>query len=147
MKTLLIVFIVLLFLLTLLSSFGGSIRPKEPFYDDVPAYEPERFELPNPEHYETFNTNENGYNPANEYFYENATGATPSTSPSPSPSPSSEAEKKEDGGVLSTEIGSPTSKVSTPAPEGFMELIKSYEKFEVPEPFMNEDHASTGAPF
>lgn len=45
MKTLLIFFIVLLFLLTLLSSFGGSIRPKEPFYDDVPAYTPSGFDV------------------------------------------------------------------------------------------------------
>lgn len=36
MKTLLISFAVLLFLLTLLSSFGGSIRT-EPFYDATPA--------------------------------------------------------------------------------------------------------------
>lgn len=40
MKNLLIIFIVLLFLLTLLSSFGGSIRHKEPFYDDSPAFVP-----------------------------------------------------------------------------------------------------------
>lgn len=39
MKTLLISFAVLLFLLTLLSSFGGSIR-SEPFYDANPAIEP-----------------------------------------------------------------------------------------------------------
>ena len=36
MKNLLLVFVVLLFLLTLLSSFGGAIRT-EPFYDSVPA--------------------------------------------------------------------------------------------------------------
>jgi hypothetical protein len=35
MKNLLLVFVVLLFLLTLLSSFGGSIRT-EPFYDGTP---------------------------------------------------------------------------------------------------------------
>lgn len=35
MKTLLIVFAVLLLLLTLLSTFGGSIRPSEPFFQDA----------------------------------------------------------------------------------------------------------------
>jgi hypothetical protein len=37
MKNILIVFAVLLFLLTLLSSFGGSIRPSEPFYEEASA--------------------------------------------------------------------------------------------------------------
>jgi len=41
MKTLLLVFVVLLFLLTLLSSFGGSIRTNEPFYDANPALKEE----------------------------------------------------------------------------------------------------------
>lgn len=36
MKTIFVVFAILLFLLTLLSSFGGSIR-KEPYYDSNPA--------------------------------------------------------------------------------------------------------------
>lgn len=35
MKTTLIIFAVLLFLLTLLAAFGGSIRYSEPFYDTV----------------------------------------------------------------------------------------------------------------
>lgn len=59
MRTLLIVFIVLLFLLTLLSSFGGSIRHAEPFYDEMPAEQMpsmETFEYGNPEPptYDTF---------------------------------------------------------------------------------------------
>ena len=37
MKNILIIFAVLLFLLTLLSSFGGSIRPAEPFYEEAAA--------------------------------------------------------------------------------------------------------------
>ncbi len=42
MKTVFIVFAILLFLLTLLSSFGGSIR-KEPYYDSNPVIVPEGF--------------------------------------------------------------------------------------------------------
>jgi hypothetical protein len=60
MKTLLIVFAVLLFLLTLLSSFGGSIRPAEPFYDPIPAMNElpppanSSYAVPNPSRYDTF---------------------------------------------------------------------------------------------
>lgn len=63
MKTLLIVFAVLLFLLTLLSSFGGSIRPAEPFYDPIPAMNEvpppasdmaSSYMVPNPPNYDTF---------------------------------------------------------------------------------------------
>lgn len=57
MKTLLIVFAVLLFLLTLLSSFGGSIRSTEPFYDPVPAVRKEEYTRPNPPSYDTFQDN------------------------------------------------------------------------------------------
>ena len=62
MKTLLIVFVVLLFLLTLLSSFGGSIRPAEPFYDATPAEkmtfvdQPYSYSNPVPPRYDTFTT-------------------------------------------------------------------------------------------
>ena len=140
MKTLLIVFIVLLFLLTLLSSFGGSIRPMEPFYDSIPAFEPETFAVP--EKYET--DDDALYNPSTEYFYEEVPAN----------------EKKQTGagmgagmdagnssGIESTEVGSPSSKFSTPVPEGFLEQIRGFEKFDVPEPFMNEEEATQGAPF
>lgn len=40
MKTLLVTFAVLLFLLTLLSSFGGSIRVHEPYFEETPAVQP-----------------------------------------------------------------------------------------------------------
>lgn len=41
MKTILVTFAVLLFLLTLLGSFGGAIRTNEPFFDAVPAVKEE----------------------------------------------------------------------------------------------------------
>lgn len=43
MKTIVVTFAVLLFLLTLLGSFGGSIRTTEPFYNPVPAVKEERY--------------------------------------------------------------------------------------------------------
>lgn len=42
MKTIFVTFAVLLFLLTLLGSFGGSIRTTEPFFDAVPAVKEEQ---------------------------------------------------------------------------------------------------------
>lgn len=42
MKTILVTFAVLLFLLTLLGSFGGSIYTNEPFFDAVPAVKEEQ---------------------------------------------------------------------------------------------------------
>ena len=44
MKVLLIVFAILLLLLTLLSTFGGSIRPNEPYYE--PLTQKEKLSLP-----------------------------------------------------------------------------------------------------
>lgn len=66
MRTLLIVFVVLLFLLTLLSSFGGSIRPAEPFFDAVPAdmmpsYEGFSYSDPQPPTYDTYADVPQGY--------------------------------------------------------------------------------------
>lgn len=50
MKTLLVTFAVLLFLLTLLSSFGGSIRVHEPYFEETPAVQPfVEEEAPKPE--------------------------------------------------------------------------------------------------
>lgn len=43
MKTIVVTFAVLLFLLTLLGSFGGSIRTNEPFYNPIPAVKEERY--------------------------------------------------------------------------------------------------------
>lgn len=47
MKTLLIVFAVLLLLLTLLSTFGGSIRPSEPFIQEIKPRNEYYYDTPN----------------------------------------------------------------------------------------------------
>ena len=126
MKNLLIVFIVLLFLLTLLSSFGGSIKVSEPFYDAKPAYkskEPIGYDVPNPPRYATFNQ------PQQEHFYEDA--QQPPVAPVP---PAFVPE--------STQIGSQPTALTASAAETFGNL----EKFDIPEPFVNSD-SQTGAPF
>lgn len=43
MKTIVVTFAVLLFLLTLLGSFGGSIRSAEPFYNPIPPIDEKPF--------------------------------------------------------------------------------------------------------
>lgn len=83
MKALLIVFAVLLLLLTLLSTFGGSIRPGEPFYQpESPDYVPEKFQQPMmppsepfqdqgiPDYPTMSSSPERFKQPTREYFYE-----------------------------------------------------------------------------
>lgn len=125
MKNLLIVFIVLLFLLTLLSSFGGSIRTTEPFYDATPAYTPETFELPNPPTYETYtNTNNNTMN--NEYFYQETGPEVPTYN-------------------TYNETSEPVQQDYVPPSQESFEPLPM-EKFDVPEPFTDTE-TTVGAPF
>ena len=137
MKNLLIVFIVLLFLLTLLSSFGGSIKVSEPFYDAKPAYkskEPLGYDVPNPPRYATFNQPTDQQEHFNEYpqpehFYEDST-QQPAAPVPPAFVPES------------TQMGSQPTALTASAAESFGNL----EKFDIPEPFVNAD-IQTGAPF
>jgi cytoskeletal protein RodZ len=136
MNTVLITFIVVLFLLTLLSSFGGSIRPSEPFYDEMP---PEVVPASS----------------ATETFYAEADAtATPSpmtlsmqssdVPPPPAPKEQTPEEKAKES-LLATmrEVQSITAQ-SVPTVDKFTNL----EKFEtgIPEPF-EEDDLHVGAPF
>lgn len=132
MKKLLIVFIVLLFLLTLLSSFGGSIRTAEPFYDATPAYTPESFEVPNPSTYETYGS---ASTMDKEYFYEDPSPEIPPATPPAPPSfvPETPASNSK-----------PAEKSAKPTQESFVPL--SMEKFDIPEPFTDLD-STVGAPF
>lgn len=130
MKKLLLVFVVLLFLLTLLSSFGGSIRPAEPFYDTTPAVLPEHFELPRTPSYNTFAVGDG----AREYFYEDTQPIViqpPNPPPSAPTPPPPVVPKKEEPKIL-----------YSPSVEKFVDI----EKFEIPEPFVNPD-SEVGAPF
>jgi hypothetical protein len=131
MNTVLLTFIVVLFLLTLLSSFGGSIRPSEPFYDETPV---------------------SPVLPATaETFYAEAEPSTMTLSmqssdvpPPPAPTvPTPEEKAKESLLATMKEVQSIAAQ-SVPTVDKFTNL----EKFEtgIPEPFEEEDlHA--GAPF
>lgn len=122
MKTLLIVFAVLLFLLTLLSSFGGSIRPAEPFYNPIPAMNElpppanASYSVPNPPSYDTFVD----YPPTQQYEEEQYMNHPMH-------------EKKE-------HMVAPSIAEMLPSQQSRV------EKVNVPEPFVDMD-ANTGAPY
>lgn len=157
MKTLLIVFAVLLVLLTLLSSFGGSIRTSaEPFYDATPAIvrgEKREDKFPDP-----YSPSYNYQQP--NYLQEAFTTATPTMQNMPfSPSDAQ------------VPVASPTVPIPTmqnmPSAPSFPQMdmppasnaavedrdkatgpkvkLDTFEKFEVPEPFFGED-MQYGAP-
>lgn len=141
MKNLLIVFIVLLFLLTLLGSFGGSIRPAEPFYDGTPAYT-----MPGAEHFFV----DAAKKKALEHFYEEKEKEEAIER-------FYEEEKEKEvfpapGTATAATTGAPpsyldaTPSMTMPTPPSTSEQIAVVEKFEVPEPFMSAD-ADVGAPF
>ena len=151
MKSLLIVFIVLLFLLTLLSSFGGSIKTSEPFYDANPAYQPTAppsFDIPHPEKFETFTMNEyynaqekrEHYNAQEkrehagqmDHFYEDAAAASPTTPSLVPQNPQS--------------VSSQPAQTTETYEEKKHEKFGNLEKFEIPEPFVDAD-SQVGAPF
>ena len=135
MKSLLIIFIVLLFLLTLLSSFGGSIKTSEPFYDASPAFQPTAppsFDIPHPEKFETFTMNEHfNAHKMNETFYEDSaeSPAVPSLVPQ---NPQS--------------VSSQPAQTTEAYEEKKAEMFGNLEKFEIPEPFVDAD-SQVGAPF
>lgn len=81
MKTVLIVFVVLLFLLTLLTSFGGSIRrtASEPFYDSNPAV----------------TENEYPFSTQEQFFEETPSLPTSNVESGPAVSPATQVEKFE----------------------------------------------------
>jgi hypothetical protein len=165
MKTILIVFAVLLFLLTLLSSFGGSIRTGEPFYDATPAVRKERFTEKQKERFYNMPQLPRSY-PA-ERFYQGPdapmappsmtppamppSGIPPSMTPPampPSGTPSMGQQtmtppgpEKKDNPMFPTSPAATPSVPNVPGAERFVNL----EKFDIPEPFFNPD-ASVGAP-
>lgn len=152
MKNLLIIFIVLLFLLTLLSSFGGSIKVSEPFYDATPAYnsiEHFAYDVPNPPTYATFSHSDEPetfyqhtpghdsdkkdlyslWKSKEERFY-NEDGTSAIAAPPPSFVPES------------TQIGSQPTPLTAEVRESFANV----QKIDIPEPFVDAD-TTTGAPF
>lgn len=144
MKTLLIVFVVILFLLTLLSSFGGSIRPAEPFYDASPAQvlgvgpsKDQRLEYnsPVPPTYDTYTNDMPTYDTyTNEmptydtYVNDMPSGMNQSMPPMP---PGMSGMMPQGGGPKTVQL------------LGGSDMM---QKIDVPEPFVNDDDA-TGAPF
>lgn len=149
MKTTLIVFAVLLFLLVLLSSFGGSIRTNEPFYNAVPAVtsvappsQPPSMMPPSQPPSMTPPMTPPSMTPP----------MTPPVTPPSSMPPSMTPPAQPPSMTPPPSTMSPPSmppqqdekpKISlTPKAEMYM----NFEKFEVPEPFTNPDDV-VGAPF
>lgn len=162
MKTLLLVFVVLLFLLTLLSSFGGSIRTNEPFYDATPALREEETYtntmppadmMPQPENfYPTMDANkpmESFYanlgtplkQEAQEDFYSDVPSIPMSTVSSAMPMPTMDNVPKPPSFPT---MAVPETKNDAVADQEREQYV-NYEKIEVPEPFFNDDKFA-GAP-
>lgn len=160
MKSLLIIFIVLLFLLTLLSSFGGSIKTSEPFYDANPAFQPTAppsFDIPHPEKFETFTMNEHlNAQEMNENFTAQEVNEHFNAQVKHVYNSQKCKGKKEcfyeDAAVPSLVPQNPQSVSSQPAQttesyeEKKVEKFGNLEKFEIPEPFVDVD-SQVGAPF
>lgn len=132
-QTILVVFIVLLFLLTLLGSFGGAIRPREPFYDETPVYQPsEMTSMQAP-------SSRSAGQPtlASGYMEPTRTATLAPTASIPTPPPITPDTPKNNANPT---IQAPQEE------ENLTERFQVVEKFEVPEAFEDFD-AQLGAPF